>query len=71
MIAIGRQMTVNFRSPIPVFRQIADILLAQIDTGKLPADEPIPSQAELVERFKVARGACAKAVRTLRDAGIV
>ena len=67
MIAIGRQMTVNFRSPIPVFRQIADILLAQIDTGKLPADESIPSQAELVERFKVARGACAKAVRTLRD----
>ena len=41
MIAIGRQMTVNFRSPIPVFRQIADILLAQIDTGDLPAGEPI------------------------------
>jgi len=62
---------VSFRSPIPVFRQIADILLAQIDTGELPADEPIPSQAELAERFKVARATCAKAARTLRDAGIM
>ncbi|HEX9414602.1 MAG TPA: GntR family transcriptional regulator, partial [Ktedonobacterales bacterium] len=70
MIAIGRQMTANFRSAIPVFRQIAGILLAQIDTGELPADEPIPSQAELAERFKVARATCAKAARTLRDAGI-
>jgi hypothetical protein len=34
MIAIGRQMTVNLRSLIPVFRQIADILLAQIGTGE-------------------------------------
>jgi hypothetical protein len=59
MIAIGRQMTMSFRSPISVFRQIADILLAQIDTGALPADEPIPSQAELAARFKVARGTCA------------
>jgi len=71
MIAIGRQMTVNFRSAIPVFRQIAGILLAQIDTGELPAGEPIPPQAELAARLEVARGTCAKAVRTLRDAGIV
>ena len=38
---------------------------------ELPADEPIPPQAELVERLKEARGTCAKAVRTLRDAEIV
>ena len=49
----------------------ADRLLARIDSGELPAGEPIPSQAELAGTFKVARGTCAKAVRTLRDAGIV
>ena len=62
---------VNFRSPVPVFRQIRDILAAEIESGELIENEPIPSQAELTERFKVARGTVAKAVRVMRDEGLV
>ena len=69
MIAIGRQMTVNFRSPIPVFRQIADILPAQIDTEELPADEQMPSRRELQERYGVARGTVTRALQRLKDEG--
>jgi GntR family transcriptional regulator len=64
-------MTVNFRDPIPVFQQIRNILAAEIESGELPENEPIPSQAELRTRFKVARGTVAKGVRMLRDEGYV
>jgi GntR family transcriptional regulator len=64
-------MTVNFRDPIPVFQQIRNILAAEIESGDLPENEPIPSQKELVERFRVARGTVAKGVKLLQAEGLV
>ena len=64
-------MTINPRSPVPVFQQVRDIIAAEIESGELPENEPIPSQKELTDRFGVARGTVAKGVRMLRDEGLV
>lgn len=71
MIRVSRPMTINPRSPVPVFQQVRDIIAAEIESGELPENEPIPSQAELTARFGVARGTVAKGVRVLRDEGLV
>jgi DNA-binding transcriptional ArsR family regulator len=62
---------INPRSSTPVFRQLVEILTAQIESGELPADEQMPSRRELTERYGVARGTVTKAVSVLQDAGIV
>jgi GntR family transcriptional regulator len=67
MIVMSGQ--INFRSPVPVFRQVRDILAAEIESGELPENEPIPSQAALTAEFKVARGTVAKALKTLQSDG--
>jgi DNA-binding GntR family transcriptional regulator len=69
MTAMSARPELNWRSPIPIFTQIADIIRAGIDSGELPENEPIPSHAELTQRFKVARGTVAKALRTLQADG--
>ena len=57
--------------PIPVYRQVADILAARIAEGKLIAHRPIPSEASIVQEFGVARGTARRAVALLRERGLV
>jgi DNA-binding transcriptional MocR family regulator len=47
---------VGVRSPTPAYQQLAAILRAQIKTGELAADMPLPSETALVQEFGVARG---------------
>ncbi|WFB11793.1 winged helix-turn-helix domain-containing protein [Streptomyces sp. LX-29] len=46
-------------------------LLADIESGKYAPGEPIPSEAELCKAHGVARETARRAVRVLRDRGIV
>ena len=61
----------NPRSPVPLYRQVADIIIAAIESAELPELEPIPSQTVLTERFHVARGTVAKALKHLQQDGYV
>ena len=56
-------------SPIPVYVRIADELAEEI--AKQPADTLIPSEAQIVSRFGVARKTARRAVQELRDRGLV
>jgi GntR family transcriptional regulator len=56
---------------IPVFRQLADLLRAQIESGELEPGRPLPSVRQLVQRYEVADGTVKKAIGVLRDAGLV
>ena len=47
--------TIDFRSPVPVYEQLAAILRKQIRDGVLPPDRQVPSQKELVATYKVRR----------------
>jgi GntR family transcriptional regulator len=54
-----------------VYVQIADELEAEIEAGKPPPGSRLPSEAELVERFQVARPTVRQAIAELRERGKV
>ena len=45
----------NSKSPLPLYRQLADILLADIRSGKYPSGSRIPSENRLAARYGIGR----------------
>jgi GntR family transcriptional regulator len=43
-------------SPVPAYRQIADVLRARISAGEVTPGERLPSERELCETYDVDRG---------------
>jgi GntR family transcriptional regulator len=62
---------IDHDSDIPVYQQLAAIIRAQIESGELQPRRPVPSIRTLVERYGVADGTVQKALRVLRDEGLV
>ncbi|MFG1760644.1 GntR family transcriptional regulator [Micromonospora sp. SD12] len=58
-------------SNVPLYRQLADLLAAQIEEGKLTPGQPLPSELHLQQTYGVARGTVRMAMRELRDRGLV
>ena len=56
---------------MPVYAQLAAILRTMIETGEIPPDRPLPSVKSLMQSYGIAQGTAEKAVRVLRDEGIV
>jgi DNA-binding GntR family transcriptional regulator len=59
------------QGPIPVYRQVADILAARIASGDLSPHRPIPSESAIVQEFGIARTTARRAVALLRERGLV
>ena len=57
--------------PVPLSRQLADVLREQIESGELEAGRPVPSQRSLVQQYGLARGTVARAVALLVEGGLV
>ncbi|MBW8482223.1 GntR family transcriptional regulator [Actinomadura parmotrematis] len=57
--------------PIPPYRQIADQLRAQIQSGAIPPGRRIPSLVEMEQVYGVARDTLRKAVQVLKDEDLV
>jgi GntR family transcriptional regulator len=55
----------------PVYMQLAAIIRAQIQSGKIAPRYPIPSKSTLQQRYGVADGTINKALQVLRDEGLV
>ncbi|ORB76599.1 GntR family transcriptional regulator, partial [Mycobacterium timonense] len=55
----------------PPYRQIAGILREAISSNRLAPGERLPSEAELIEHFGVARMTVRQAVQELRSDGLV
>jgi DNA-binding transcriptional regulator YhcF (GntR family) len=53
------------------YRQIADVLREAIESDRLPSGKRLPSEAELIEHFGVARMTVRQAVQELRSEGLV
>ncbi len=66
-----RIMSIDREGPIPPYRQIADQLRARIADGTIPVGRRIPSLVELEQEFGVARDTLRKAVKVLKDEGLV
>lgn len=62
---------VDHMSDRPVYKQIADALRAQIETGTLPPGEKLPSESALTQQFKVSQGTIRQALAILRGEGLI
>lgn len=56
---------------VPVYRQIADAIRADIEVGRLKARRPLPSEIHLQQRFGVARDTVRRAIAHLAELGLV
>jgi len=62
---------VDLASDRPVYKQIADWLRHDIDTGAVPVGEQLPSESQLVRQFHTARTTVRKALALLAAEGRV
>ncbi|MER5891216.1 GntR family transcriptional regulator [Streptomyces sp. NPDC001941] len=58
-------------TPYAPYMRVLDALTADIRSGKLAAGDRIPSDAELCEQYRVARETARRAVRVLRERGMI
>jgi GntR family transcriptional regulator len=71
MTAHGERVTIDPDSATPLWRQLADILRAQIESGELPAGKIMPSETTLSQRYGLARGTVVKALAELQREGLI
>lgn len=64
-------MAITPDSARPLYQQIADEFRAAIQAKELPPGAKLPSEAELIGRYGVARATVRLAVAQLKDAGLV
>lgn len=62
---------IDHEGAVPVYRQLAAILRAQIESGELAPGRPVPSERTLTQRYGIAVGTVKKAVEVLRSEGLV
>ncbi|NEB22137.1 GntR family transcriptional regulator [Streptomyces coelicoflavus] len=54
-----------------VYAAVADAVAAQIESGQLKSGDRIPGELDMAETYGVARMTVARAVRELRERGLV
>ena len=62
---------IDHESGRPLYVQLADLVTAQIKAGTLAVDRPIPSEVRLADEYGVARLTARRAVKELRERGLV
>jgi DNA-binding GntR family transcriptional regulator len=55
----------------PLYEQLAAVLRAQIESGELPPNRPLPSVKQLQQTYGVAQGTAEHAVGVLKAEGLV
>lgn len=63
--------TLDPDSAVPLYEQLAALLRAEITSGRIPPDRPLPSEHYLQQEHGVARDTVRHAFRLLRDEGLV
>ena len=59
------------RSSKPRYRQLAEMLMADITSGRLAVGERMPGELELVERHAVSRHTVRESLRVLEELGLI
>lgn len=68
-LGAGLGRGVRRRAGEVLWRQLADLLLARIDEGRLGPGAPLPSEHQLIEEFGVSRNTVRRALLRLRELG--
>ncbi|TDE55826.1 GntR family transcriptional regulator [Nonomuraea mesophila] len=56
--------------PVPIYKQVADLVRDQIERGQLQAGDPVPSEATLEKEYDIARTTARRVARELREQGL-
>lgn len=64
-------MTLDRKSPIPLYYQLAEWIKEQIQTGELAPEVQLPSERELSETFEVSRMTVRQSIGFLADQGVL
>jgi DNA-binding GntR family transcriptional regulator len=56
--------------PVPIYKQVADLIRHQIERGELKAGDPVPSEARLEKDYEIARTTARRVARELREQGM-
>lgn len=62
---------IDHEGETPLWRQLADLLKQQIESGELPAGKVVPSESQLQQRYELSRGTVRKALDWLEEQGYV
>lgn len=65
------ELEIDPDGPVPLYRQLAEAVKAEIAAGRLQVGRPIPSVARLQQETGLARGTILHAVRVLVEEGVV
>lgn len=61
--------TIDPEGETPLYRQVAEILRARIESGELASGRPLPSEQSLRQEFGISRGTARHAAALLVEAG--
>lgn len=61
----------NPDSPVPLYRQAADYLAAQIASGELAAGARLPAERDLADQWGIAYQTVRRTMQELRERGLV
>lgn len=64
-------MTIDKKSPVPIYHQLEEVIRTQIDTGLLQPDDAIPSEREFAEQYQISRMTVRQALTNLVNEGIL
>ena len=70
LLAFLETASINPRNLLPAYAQLAMLLRGSITAQQLPPGTPLPSEPELVERWRVSRETVRKAMQLLREMGL-
>ncbi len=62
-------MVLDYDSPVPLHEQLTGILRSRIESGQLAGR--VPSIMTIAQEFEVGHNTAARALATLRDAGLI
>src|SRR5262245_22781239 len=62
--------TLDRYAPMPLYKQVADLLRERISQGEFLPGDPLPSEEELRGEYRISRATARRAHAELRDAGI-
>jgi len=70
-LGVKRRLRIDFRSPEPSYKQLADQLRNAITTGEIGPGEALPSRTQMVTETKLSMSTVQRAVRVLAGEGLV
>ena len=66
-----RHVTIDRYSEVPLYRQLAAIIRARIESGDLARLDPLPSESTLEQEYGLGRDSVRKALAVLREEGLI